>query len=172
MPDISEILKAAKRPQKSVFLCLAGDKQAELERLEKELASLGDAWAPGSLAETDPKKKLAGRVSAARKAVRDSEVEFRFEALGAKAWSDLLAAHPPKKKGDGFDPETFAPALIAACAIDPVMTVEQVGELFDVLNHAQRDTLWQGAFEANTEATGIPFSLTASGILDSLTAGK
>ncbi|MFJ3201020.1 hypothetical protein [Streptomyces sp. NPDC086989] len=172
MPDISEILKKARRRQKSVFLCLAGDELAELERLEKELAGLGDAWAPGSLAETDPRKKLAEKVAAAREAVRASETEFRFEALGDRAWSDLIAAHPPKEKGNAFDPETFAPALIAACAIDPVMSVDQVKELFDVLNHAQRDVLWQGAFDVNTEATGIPFSLTASGILDSLTAGK
>lgn len=172
MPDISDILKKAKRRQKSVFIALAGDRLAELERLEKELAGLGDAWAPGSIAETDPRKQLAQKVSAARQAVRDSETEFRFEALGDKAWSDLVAAHPPKEKGHAFDPETFAPALIAACALDPVMTVDQVKELFDVFNHAQRDALWQGAFDVNTEATGIPFSLNASGILDSLTDGK
>jgi hypothetical protein len=172
MPDITDILKKAKRRQKSVFLALAGDKLAELERLEKELAALGDAWAPGSIAETDPRKKLAEKVSAVRQAVRDSETEFKFEALGDKAWSDLVAAHPPKEKGHAFDPETFAPALIAACAIDPVMTPDQVKELFDVFNHAQRDALWQGAFDVNTEATGIPFSLTASGILASLTGEK
>ncbi|NXY93500.1 hypothetical protein HYE82_03565 [Streptomyces sp. BR123] len=172
MPDISEILKNARRRQKSVFLCLAGDKVAELERLEKELAGLGDAWAPGSLAETDPRKKLAEKVAAARAAVQASETEFRFEALGDRDWSDLIAAHPAKEKGQAFDPETFAPALIATCAVDPVMSVDQVRELFDVLNHAQRDTLWQGAFDVNTEATGIPFSLNASGILDSLTGGK
>lgn len=172
MPDISEILKKAKRRQKSVFISLAGDKAAELERLEKELAALGDAWAPGSIAETDPRKRLAQKVSAARQAVRESETEFRFEALGDKAWSDLIAAHPPKEKGQAFDPDTFAPALIAACAIDPVVTVDQVKALFEVFNHAQRDALWQGAFDVNTEATGLPFSLTASGILDSLTGAK
>ena len=62
--------------------------------------------------------------------------------------------------------------MISACAVDPVMTAEQVEALFDVLNHAQRDALWQGAFDVNTEASGVPFSLAASGILDSLIGAK
>lgn len=172
MPDITEILKKAKRRQKTVVLCLAGDEVANLERLEKELAVLGDAWQPDSLAEADPRRELAEKVAAARAAIRSSETEFRFEALGAKAWSDLIAAHPSQNQGEAFDPETFAPALISACSVEPAMSVAQVKELFDVLNHAQREMLWQGAFDANTEASGIPFSLTASGILDSLTGGK
>jgi len=159
MPDISEILKKAKRREKSVFLCLAGDAVAELEGLEKQLAKLGDAWQPDSLAASDPRIKLAKQVAAAR-------------ALGDREWSDLHAAHPAKEKGQAWDPETFAPALISACSVDPVMTVEQVRELFELLNAGQRDVLWQGAYDANVEATGIPFSLNASGILDSLTAGK
>jgi hypothetical protein len=172
MPDISEILKKAKRREKSVFLCLAGDAVAELEGLEKQLAKLGDAWQPDSLAASDPRIKLAKQVAAAREHVRASETEFRFRALGDREWSDLHAAHPAKEKGQAWDPETFAPALISACSVDPVMTVEQVRELFELLNAGQRDVLWQGAYDANVEATGIPFSLNASGILDSLTAGK
>ncbi|MFD4912857.1 hypothetical protein ACFWNR_06495 [Streptomyces virginiae] len=172
MPDISEILKRAKRRQKSVFLCLAGDALAELDQLEKALAALGNAWQPDSLAAQDPRAELAKQVSAARDKVRASETEFRFEALGNKAWSDLHAEHPSSVKGQAWDPETFPPALIAACAVDPVMTVEQVRELFEVLNAGQCDQLFQGAYDANTEATGIPFSLNTSGILDSLIAAK
>lgn len=172
MPDISEILKRARRRQKSVFLCLAGDTVAELDRLEKQLAALGDAWQPESLAASDPKAELAKQVAAARDKVRASETEFRFEALGDGPWSDLHAAHPSSEKGQAWDPKTFVPALIAACAIDPVMTVEQVNELFAVCNAAQRELLFQGAYDVNTEATGVPFSLSASGILDALIAAK
>lgn len=172
MPDISEILKRAKRRQKSVSLCLAGDAVAELEGLEQQLAKLGDAWQPDSLAATDPRAKLAKQVHAARERVRASETEFRFQALGDREWSDLHAAHPSKEKGQAWDPETFPHALIAACSVDPVMTAEQVIELFELLNAGQRDALFQCAYDANVEATGIPFSLSASGILDSLIAAK
>ncbi|MFD8949467.1 hypothetical protein ACFV0B_11490 [Streptomyces xanthophaeus] len=173
MADISQILKAAKKRRRSVYVCLAGDKVAELGRLEHQLATLGGkAWEPSSLGDSDPRTELAKKVAAARKAVRAAETEFVFEALGDKEWSDLIAAHPSQDKGQMWDPETFGPALISACAVDPVMTDDQVRELFQLCNAAQRDELWRGAYEVNTEAPGIPFSLTDSGILDSLTAAK
>lgn len=172
MADISQILKAAKKRQRSVFLCLAGDKVAELARLEHQLAGLGKAWEPASIADSDPRTELAKKVAAARKAVRKAETEFIFQALGDREWSDLLAAHPSEDKGQAWDPETFGPALIAACSVDPIMSPDQVRELFEVLNAAQRDELWRGAYEVNVEAPSIPFSLTESGILDSLIAAK
>lgn len=172
MADIADILKKAKRREKSVYLCLAGEEIAELDRLERKLAAMGKAWEPGSLADADPRDKLAKQVSGLRKKIRESETEFRFRALGDREWSDLLAAHPSPDADKMWDPETFGPALIAACAVDPVMTAEQVKELFEVLNGAQRDELWRGAYEVNVEAPGIPFSLADSGILDSLIGGK
>lgn len=172
MPDISEILKKARRRQKSVHLCLAGDLVADLEALERELAQAGDAWSPDSLAATDPRVTLAKKVAAAREKVRKSYTEFRFQSLGDKEWSDLIAAHPGKEKGHGWDPETFPKALIAACSVDPTMLPEQVGELFEILNEAQRAELFQCAFDVNSEAPGVPFSLSASGILEALTGGK
>jgi hypothetical protein len=109
MADIADILKKAKRREKSVYLCLAGEEIAELDRLERQLAELGKAWQPGSLADADPREKLAKQVAAARKKVRGAETEFRFRALGDKEWSDLLAAHPSQDKAQMWDPETFGP---------------------------------------------------------------
>lgn len=172
MADIAQILKQAKRREKSIYLCLAGEDIAELDRLERQLAEMGKAWQPDSLAAADPREKLAKQVSALRKKIRAAETEFRFRALGDREWSDLIAAHPSPDADKMWDPETFGPALISACAVDPVMTADQVLELFDVLNGAQRDELWRGAYEVNTEAPGIPFSLADSGILGSLIAAK
>lgn len=173
MADISKILKQASRRRRSVYLCLAGDLVAELDRLEHQLAALGGkAWEPNSLADEDPRTELAKKVAAARKAVRAAETEFVFQALDDRAWSDILAAHPSKDGSQSWDPETFGPALVAACAIDPVMTLEQVAELFSIANHAQREDLFRGAWEVNTEAPSIPFSLTDSGILESLIAAR
>ncbi|MFE6785200.1 hypothetical protein ACFVFF_23375 [Streptomyces sp. NPDC057680] len=172
MPDISEILKKAKRRQKSVHLCLAGDLVAEMEKLERQLSEAGDAWSPDSLAAADPRAELVKKVAAARDKVRASYTEFRFQSLGDKGWSDLLAEHPGKEQGHLWDPETFPKALIAASAVDPEMLPEQVAELFEVLNEGQRTQLFQCAYDVNNEAPGIPFSLSASGILEALTAGK
>lgn len=172
MADIAEILKQAKRREKSVYLCLAGEDIAELDRLERKLAEMGKAWQADSLAASDPREKLAKQVGALRKKIRAAEAEFRLRALGDREWSDLIAAHPSPDADKMWDPETFGPALISACAVDPAMTPDQVRELFEVCNGAQRDDLWRGAYEVNTEATSIPFSLADSGILASLIAAK
>ena len=171
MPDITEILKRARPRERSITLCLAGDEAAEVERLERQLAELSDTWQPESLGAKDPSEALAKRIKAARERMRKSEAEFTFRAMGDKAWSDLIAAHPGGK-GQSFDPATFPKALVAAACVDPVMTVEQTTELFEVLNQGQRDELWQAAFEVNTEATSVPFSVSASAIFSSHSDGK
>lgn len=172
MPDITDILKRAKRREKSVFLCLAGDEVAEIERLERQLNSLADTWEANSLATANPKEKIAKQIAAARERMRKQEVEFKFQALGDKEWSDLLASHPGKTPQQAWDPDTLPKALVSACSVDPVMLPEQVGELFELLNDGQRNELMQAAFEVNAEATHIPFSVSASGILSSLTGEK
>ncbi|TXS35354.1 hypothetical protein [Streptomyces sp. t39] len=177
MPNIEDILKRAKPRQKSVWVCLAGDLLAEVDRLERELREVGEGWSPDSLAATDPREKIAKRIKSVREQMKKAETEFAFRSIGDRAWSDLVAAHPPKKQGPGgqtlmWDPDTFPRALIAASAVDPVMTPEQLDALFEVLNEGQRTELWDCAYAVNTEATSIPFSLSASGILSSLTDGK
>ncbi|GCD37936.1 hypothetical protein OEIGOIKO_05746 [Streptomyces chrestomyceticus JCM 4735] len=172
MPDISEIIKRARPRETTVTLYLAGDEAAEVERLEKELAGLSDTWQPDSLGAKSPGEKLAKQIAATRERLKKSAVEFRLRALGRLAWSDLVAAHPSKDKAQAWDPETFPQALLAACCVEPAMAPEQVAELFEVLNEGQRIELCQAAYDVNAEATSVPFSVSASSILASLTAGK
>jgi hypothetical protein len=172
MPDISEIIKRAKPRETTVTLYLAGDEAAEIERLEGQLAGLSDTWKPTSLASTNPAEALAKKIKAARERIAKSAVEFQFRALGDKAWSDLIAAHPSKQEGQDYDPETFPRALVSACCVDPVMTAEQADALFEVLNVGQRNELMNGAFDVNAAATSIPFSVSASGILAAITGGS
>jgi hypothetical protein len=172
MPDISEILKRAKARESVVSLCLAGDEVAEVERLERKLGELSSDWAPSSMADSNPAEKIAKQIKAARDRMRKSEVEFRLRSLGAKAWSDLVAAHPSKNKNEAWDPNTFPQALLAACCVDPEMKPADVDALFEVLNEGQRNEILQAAYDVNAEATSIPFSVSASGILASLTGEK
>jgi hypothetical protein len=172
MADISDILKRAKPRERTVTVCLAGDVAGEVEQLESELARIQEDWEPTGLADANPAHEIARKLQSARERMRAEEAEFRFRALGDGPWSDLLAAHPPQNKEEAFDSSTFPPALIAACCIDPVMTAEQVTELFAVLNQGQIKELFDAAWDANNEATSIPFSLRASAILASLTDEK
>lgn len=171
MPDISEIIKRAKPRETTVTLYLAGDEQAEVERLERQLTDLG-SWKADSLAATNPATAISKKIAAARERIAASAVEFRMRALGDKAWSDLVAAHPSQDKNQDWDPVTFPRALVSACCTEPAMTAEQASQLFEVLNAGQRRELEQAAFDVNAEATSVPFSVSASGILAAITGEK
>lgn len=171
MPDINDVLKKVRPRELTVRVCLAGDVAAEVERLEAQLSALSE-WSPDSIADRNPGLEIAEKITAAREQMRESEVEFTFRALGAQAWSDLVAMHPGKTDEAAWDDETLPPALVAASCVDPVMTGEDLSQLFEGLNMGQRQQLIEAAWQVNGEATSVPFSLHASAILASRTDGK
>jgi hypothetical protein len=171
MPDIKDILAKAKPREHTVRICLAGDVAAEVERLEAELAATS-SWQQQSIADAHPGIEIAKRIKEARERMTAAEVPFTFRALGAKAWSDLVAEHPSDKPDEAWDDESLAPALVAACSVDPVMTPDDVEALWEQLNLGQRQELINAAWSVNGEATTVPFALHASAILASRTDEK
>ena len=158
MPDISELLAAASAREVTVQVCLAGDAAGEVEALQQELGELGE-WQPTSLGEANPAYELQTRLEAARRRVRESSVEFRFRALGHRAYSNLLAAHPaPDGSKEPYDAATFLPAVLAACCVEPSLTPAQVDRLLDVVNDGTARTLFATALAVNEEPSPIPFS--------------
>ncbi len=87
----------------------------------------------------------------AKAAAADVTAVFRFEAMGREPFEQLRDEHPATKPqrdlykkaalGRGIpphlagdlthNPDTFPPALIASCCVDPTMTVEQAAALWD-----------------------------------------
>lgn len=63
------------------------------------------------------------------------ELVLKFRALSTTSYDDLVAGHPPnrvqKERGDQWDINTFAPALIAACSQEPRLSFEEAKELYD-----------------------------------------
>jgi hypothetical protein len=161
-----EDVKARARPRQSqVRLCLAGDLAARADRLAEEIEAAASRPAPSSLADVDPRRALEAELDKVHESMRRSEVTFRFQALGRVAYSDLLAAHPPRPgvADDGaWNNDTFPHALVAATCLEPVMTVEQVDELAEVLNQRQRNELFNAAWLAQVGETRVPSSRAAS----------
>src|SRR5215831_3946207 len=62
-----------------------------------------------------------------------TEVTLKYKAIGMRAYDKLVAKHPPKPEqradGSSFDIDTFAPALISACSVEPEITVEEAKEI-------------------------------------------
>ncbi|KIZ16832.1 hypothetical protein [Streptomyces natalensis] len=158
MPDISELLEQASPREATIRVCLSGDAGAELEALESEVGQLGE-WQPTSLGEANPVFELQERIEVARQRVRESAVEFRFRALGHRAYSNLLAAHPaPEGSKEPYDAGTFLPAVLAACCVEPSLTPAQVDRLLDVVNDGTARTLFAAALAVNEEPSPLPFS--------------
>lgn len=159
---MKDILATVKPVEKSVTLCLAGDLQARFEDLERRLSAA--VRSPhATLGSGEEERRLADAIQAVRAEMAEQEVTFHFRALSARKWSDLMAEHPGRSgKDEAFNVDTFPDALIAACAVDPEMTPEEVKELGDSLSNAQFSTLFDCAWGCNQSALDVPFSVLAS----------
>jgi hypothetical protein len=159
MSSIDDILTQVKPATASVRVCLDGDLLGDLDLINEDLAQY-DGWESDSLSDVDPRAKLKARKAELEALIRAKSATFRFHNIGDKPWSDLHAAHPPtegKEDSEDFDPATFPTALIAAAAVDPVMTLEQAGALMDKFTLTQRNMLFGTAYRANIRGVDVPF---------------
>jgi hypothetical protein len=83
-------------------------------------------------------------VDAAEAAVREASQEFVFRSPGRKAFEDLIAEHAPTDEDHDdmrrmtgrpealarWHSDTFMPALVAACAVDPKISPEQAEAMY------------------------------------------
>ncbi|MEU1421471.1 hypothetical protein [Kitasatospora sp. NPDC005751] len=165
-PTAADILARVRPRTATVTLYLDGEASGRIAQLEAQFAALAD-WQPASLAEPDPRRALAEEIAELQDRIRDSAQDFTLRALPAKAWSDLLALHPPRHAQELYNPLTLPPALVPACLAEPEMTPEEYEQLAEVLNQGQRDQLELAAWQVNNEATTVPFSLAASALRSS-----
>ncbi len=168
MTTFDDVLKAAKPPERTVPLCLAGDLQAEFETLERRLRESREAD-DGTLA--GGTRQLAESIQDVRGRMRDHTITFRVRALPRSKWSDLMAQHPPRKDRDDGDVnwDTFPVAAIAACCVEPELTAEQSRQLADeTLTQGQFDALFIAVRTVNVSGgADVPFSAAASAVLAS-----
>ena len=170
---IGAIVAGAKLDERTVTVCTRGDLNAEIEDLQRQLVQADRDFVKQSLADVSPARGLAERIEVLREQMRADEHVFKFRALSAKAWSDLLAEHPPRHGHDEiWNLETFPAACVAACCVEidgeaETLDAADVEALFDVLNSKQRDDLFDGAYLANVRSADVPFSVLASKILHS-----
>jgi hypothetical protein len=168
MPSIEDILAQATPRERTVMVCIRGDLAGEAERLQDELARVSTDWEPSDLTEVHPGRELAVKLKEVREQVKSAEVAFKLRYIGDKAYSDLMAAHPAEDDSQAFDSETFPRALIAASCVDPVMTEEQVVQLFEKINEGEIKKLFDAAWDVHNSSEMVPFSLLASALTAAL----
>ena len=163
-----------KRPETQVKFCLDGDLKAQHEAAEAEFndvrsRSLADARL------NDPAKDLAKKIHDLEDAMRASTVTFLVRGMKRAAWSDLVAAHPPREgnaldKSYGFDVaelmKVAIPASIAGVEnndgepLDFDVTAEW-DALAEDMTDSQYEEFILAALRVNKGRNEVPFSLSA-----------
>ena len=94
-----------------------------------------------------------------------NEVTLKYQAIGMRAYDKLVAKHPPKPEqraeGGSFDMDTFAPALISACSVEPEITPAEAKEIWESDEWSRGDVmvLFRNAVELNNRGLDVPFSV-------------
>ncbi|MEU8158046.1 hypothetical protein AB0B94_30705 [Micromonospora sp. NPDC048986] len=190
--SIKDKIRSARRPTRSVDLCLETELQDRFEVLEQQLAEASAATSRdkrlGSGAEV---RQLAEQIEALRAEMQDYVITFKLQAVGQRRWNDLLREHPPREGNEedqvvGHNIDTFYDAAIQACAVDPVLddddwrvllgdTEERKAELVAAgkvdeveegkLTAKQFNDLYQAVLALNVRRISLPNSYAASRIL-------
>ncbi len=176
---MANIIKKKRGVTKKVPIQIDGEIAAEILELRAKITLAEQFDSKRNKPETalKLKKKLEELIERSR----DTEITFIFKSLGRIVYDDLveLPEHQPsdeqKKEGAQFNPDTFPPALVAAAAVDPEISIEEAVEIFgdSEWNGAELQKLFFAALEVNTETGDIPLSkggsgVTASSLLSSL----
>lgn len=160
---LDTIIAEASPAEQIVHVCVAGKLVAEHQELERELrlAQDDDLARSAKLSQTSRVREIARRIQRVEAQMREHTHLFRFRALSPRAWSDLLAAHPPRDgKREGFNIDTFPAAAISACCVEPegMSDPEAVDRLLAVLSPAQQSEMFEAAWNVNNRS---PKALTS-----------
>ena len=104
------------------------------------------------------------RTKAVELSINGEQVEFSFAALSAHDLDKLQAKHAPtasqKLQGMAWNGDTFPPALVAACLVDPEVSLEEMNEIWvsGEWSTGELSTLFDTASRLCMEGMDIPFS--------------
>jgi len=163
--DVSQLLNNAKRPEKIVPLCLAGDLQAKWEALHEEYGRKVAA-AGRKMANADA-RELSAKIVAVEEQMAEQTLEVVVRGLPRNDWKALVRDHPPREgveadKQLGVNQESFTDAMVYACIVSPEMTDDEKATLLDVITDAQYEKLTEAAWNVNRRDLSVPFSPIAS----------
>lgn len=99
--------------------------------------------------------------------INGEDVEFELQALSAHELDKLQAKHQPtasqKLQGMAWNGDTFPPALVAACLVDPEVSAEEMTEIWTSgeWSTGELSTLFNAASNLCMEGMDVPFSGSA-----------
>lgn len=123
---LKRALARAGRPERTIPVVFAAHLVAELEQLERDYAAalVTDAAGAESLESGAEAAAIRERIQRVRADLVESTVIFRLRALEPHVYAEMRDQHPPRPGNRidlnvGFNRDTFIPALVRACTVDP-----------------------------------------------------
>jgi hypothetical protein len=163
--DIESIIEETEPAETTVTICTKGSLKAEYERLEAQRGEVAPAI---NLASGGPRAEIAERMAELAGQMQKYQRSFTLRAVTPRrAWRNLQAKRPVR--APDMDDEQYADvyhpwvcAIVAASAVEPAMSPEQVERFADKLSDGDWMKLANGAWKVNDAASEIPFSAAAS----------
>lgn len=102
-----------------------------------------------------PDQAIAREVDDLEAELEEKTRTLRFESIGARAWKELMADHPPsdddRDKQAGYNIETFVPAALSKSCVDPELTVEDAKWITETMPDGVIGEIVKACFDANLE---------------------
>lgn len=161
MASLDDFLDGYEPPVEEVPVCGRPALIAEHAQLEAEIAG---HRVHGSLG--GPPQELLDRLEKLEAEINGSVMVVKLRAIANRPWADLLAAHPPtmeeRAQGFGAHPDTFEPAALAACAIEPTFSVAQAERMADTIPRSEWAALLVAVRRLHEDRSTTPKSLLLS----------
>lgn len=101
--------------------------------------------------------------------INESRQEFVFGAMPRTRWVELSERFTDPDTEE-LDVEQFGPYLISESSVDPVMTLDDVNEMWETWSAAETEQFYICAYRVNREVRDIPF--ISAGIDTTPTSGE
>lgn len=172
-PTIDQIIARKKQRTKSVPVVIDADRASEIETARQALArAYGQLESLGPAVDGDDnvrRQALTERVEELR-ATMDGFIDdgslavFTFRAISRNRYKEISDANPAIDDKPGYGPE-FPPMLVAACAIDPAISVDDALEMWDSdqWSDAELNQLFSAAVECCRMTATVPLGKDWSG---------
>ena len=163
-PTIEEIRRVKKPNERSISLVLNPELLRQMKDLER--AYLREQRMDQKENRAPKAPRIKKTMEALEEEAAEYEVTFIFRDIGRKRFDDMIEEHPPTEQEKKLDPpfqyhpDIFAPALMAATAVQPTMTLQQATDIYDEFGQGEITALFMTALAACTERASVPFTRT------------
>jgi hypothetical protein len=160
---VKDLKGKVKRPVRSVAICLDGDLWARHDELTQKLDELGTK-SNARMGQSNGTAEIAQEITEVEAAMRDASVSLQIRGIGTYHLKEIQRRFPSDDENLAWDVDAGAPALLAACLVEPT-TEDEAREFLEDLNDAVYKTVMGTCFLATTGSSAVPFSERASALM-------